>query len=561
LQRFYPILRRRRVVSALITAGSVVNLLAVAGCNNTGSETQTTQGTTGTTGTTGGANILRYPIETEPTTLDPALVQDGPTIDLLQNMYEGLVGWNEKNEVVPLIAKEMPKISADGKTYTFTIRDEARFANGDPITAEDVKYSITRALDPKLASAVAMNYLDDIVGAKMVADGKTKELQGIKVIDPKTVQISLREPRGYFLGKLTYPTGYILSRKEVEKGTPTPQGVPTIDKDNAGTVGHGPFRLTSYVRGSKLTLAANKDYWGGKPKLDGIERPIVLDVQTQRNLYDSNRLDYIVLQKGDFEKDRKNTALQDQIKKWNRAATWYVGLNQTNYAPFRDKRVRQAFAYAIDKDAIVKSVLLDVPVKAEGILPDGIPGFNPNFKGIQYNPEKAKALLAEAGYPGGKGLPPLQLSFRQKQSDIGHTAEVLQQQLSAIGVPITLNGMEWGTFLELNKAGKTDMVHMRWAADYLDPQDFLSLLLTTGGAENHIAYSNKQVDELCRQADKESDQAKRLALYAQAEKLIVDDAPWIPLYYQVDLELMRPNVKGIRDGLMGHLPHTTTTVK
>jgi ABC-type transport system substrate-binding protein len=323
-------------------------------------------------------------------------------------MYEGLVGWNEKNEVVPLLAKEMPKISADGKTYTFTLRDGVKFPGGDPITADDVKYSITRALDPKLASAVAMNYLDDIVGAKEVADGKTKELTGIKVVDPKTVQITLNAPRGYFLGKLTYPTAYVLSRKEVEKGPKTEQGVPTIDSSNAGTAGEGPFRMASYVRGSKITLTANKEYWAGKPKLDGIERPIILDVQTQRNLYDSGRLDYIVLQKGDFEKDRSNPALQDQIKKWKRSATWYVGFNQmdeANYPPFKDKRVRQAFAYAIDKDAIVKSVLLDVPVKAEGILPDGIPGFNPEFKGIPFNPEKAKALLAEAGYPGGKGLP------------------------------------------------------------------------------------------------------------------------------------------------------------
>jgi ABC-type oligopeptide transport system substrate-binding subunit len=120
--------------------------------------------------------------------------------------------------------------------------------------------------------------------------------------------------------------------------------------------------------------------------------------------------------------------------------------------------------------------------------------------------------------------------------------------------------MEWGTFLSLNKAGKTAMVHMRWSADYLDPQDFLSLLLTTTGSENHTGYSNPQVDALCKAADGESDQAKRLALYAQAEKIIVEDAPWVPLYYQVDLELMRPNVKGIRDSLMGHLPHTTTTV-
>ncbi|MBC8104237.1 MAG: peptide ABC transporter substrate-binding protein [Cytophagales bacterium] len=556
MPRFHPFLSRTRAVASLLLAAGFASLIAT-GCGDPGGKgggVQTAKGT----GASGG--ILRYPIETEPTTLDPAVVQDGPTIDLLQNLYEGLVGWNDKNEVVPLIAEDLPKISADGKTYTFTIRDNAKFFSGDPVTAEDVKYSITRSLDKRTASPVALNYLDDIVGARDVADGKTQDLAGVKALDPRTVQITLAAPRGYFLGKLTYPTAYVLSRKEVEKGPTNAGGIHTIDASNAGSVGCGPFRLASYVRGSKITLSANADYWNGKPKLEGIERPIILDVQTQRNLYDSGRLDYIVLQKGDFEKDRSNPALQDQIKKWKRAATWYVGLNQTYYKPFADKRVRQAFAHAVDKDAIVKSVLLAVPQKAEGILPDGIPGYSKEFKGLPYDPEKAKTLLAAAGYPGGKGLPPLQITFRQKQSDVVHTAEVLQEQLAKVGIPVTLNAMEWGSYLNLNNNNKTDLFHMRWSADYLDPQDFLSLLLTTTGTENHTGYSNKQVDALCEQADRETDQKKRLALYQQAEKLVVEDAPWIPIYYQVDLELMRPSVQGVRDGLMGHLPHTTTTV-
>ena len=536
---------------------------ALAGCTGNGGSNATPSpgGNAPATATGQAGGILRYPIETEPTTLDPALVQDGPTIDLLQNMYEGLVGWNEKNEVVPLVAKAIPTPTNGGRTYTFTIRDGVKFLNGDPITAEDVRYSLTRSLDPKLASPVAINYLDDIVGAKELADGKASDLPGVKVIDPKTVQITLVAPRGYFLGKLTYPTGYILNKKIVEQGPLTDGKVHSIDAGNAGIVGTGPFQLTSYVRGSKVVLTANANYWAGKPKLDGIERPIILDPQTQRNLYDAGELAYINLQKGDFQKDHENPALQDQIKSWKRAATWYLGINQTQYKPFRDVRIRQAIAYAIDKDAIVKQVLLGVPEKATGILPDGMPGYTASVQGYPYDPEKAKKLLAEAGYPNGAGLPPLQLSFRQKQSDITHTAEVIQQQLQAVGIPVQLNAMEWGAFLNLNNHNKTDMFHMRWSADYLDPQDFLSLLLTTTGTENHTGYSNPQVDTLCKQADAESDTAKRLALYQKAQDLIMKDAPWVPIYYQVDLELMQTNVKGIRDSLMGHLPHTTTTVK
>jgi ABC-type transport system substrate-binding protein len=549
---------RRRVARLAVLLAPALCLITSAGCEKPSSDSGASpSGAAAATGQSGGT--LRYPIETEPTTLDPALVQDGPTIDLLQNMYEGLVGWNEKNEVVPLVAKSW-KISPDGKTYTFTLREGITFANGDPITAEDVRYSLARSLDHRVASPVALDYLDDIAGAKAFADGKTADLAGVAVVDPKTVRITLDAPRGYFLGKLTYPTGYVLDRKVVEQATVNEAGAHPIDMTNAGSVGSGPFVLASYVRGSKVTLQANARYWNGKPKLDGIERPIILDSQTQRNLYDAGQLDYINLQKADYQHDKDNPAVSGQIKRWKRAATWYLGINQTNYKPFRDARVRQAFAYAIDKDAIVQHVLLGVPERANDIIPDGMPGFDPTVKGYPYDPAHAKLLLAQAGYPDGKGLPPLQLSFREAQPDIAHAADVVAEELRAIGVNVNENAMEWGAFLNLNTKNQTDLFHMRWSADYMDPQDFLSLLLNTTGTENHTGYSNVKVDALCKQADAESDQAKRLVLYKRAQQMVIDDAPWVPIYFQVDLELMRPNVHGIRDSLLGHLPHTTTTV-
>ncbi len=542
-----------------VAALSGVSLL-LAGCPSGGGGNGSGSG--GGQGSGSGSKtpgVLRYPLSAEPTTLDPALVRDGVTIDLLHQCYQGLVGWDDKSEVVPLVAKEMPKISADGKTYTFTIRDGVKFHNGRAVTAEDVKYSLTRSLDPKLGSSVAMNYLDDIQGAKEFNAGKATNLSGVKVIDPKTVQITLVAPRAYFLGKLTYPTGYVLPREEVEKGEKTPGGAFTINEKNS--VGTGAFKVSEYNRQSKVTLTANADYWGGAPKLKSIERPVVLDTKTARNLYDSGELDYVTLEKGDFKEVNADPSVSGEIKKWNRAATFYLGLNQKNYAPFKNKKVRQAFAHAVDKNALVQSVLLGVNDPATGVVPKGIFSYDEAFQGLPYDVNKAKQLLAEAGFADGKGLPPLTLSFREQQPDLRKTAEVVKEQLAQIGVNVNLNEMEWGTFLKANEAFETPFFHMRWSADYIDPQNFLSLMLTTTGAENYTGYSNPQYDKLCAQADAETDQAKRVALYRQAEKIVIDDAPWIPLYYQRDLELMKPHVTGIRDSLMGHLPHTTTEVK
>jgi oligopeptide transport system substrate-binding protein len=507
------------------------------------------------------SGVLRYPMTAEPTTLDPARVSDGPTIDVLQNVHIGLVGWNEKTEVVPLAAAEMPKVSADGKVYTFTLRDGLKFHNGREVTADDVRYSLTRALSKELNSPVAMSYLNDIVGAEAVADGKAKELQGVEAVDPRTIRITLVAPRPYFLGKLTYPTGFILAKEEVDKGPAAPGGTaPTISETNMAGVGCGPFRLASYTPQDKLVLEAFGDYALGAPKLKRIERPIVLDSKAARTLYDTGQIDLVTLEKADYEKDASDPALKDQIKTFNRAATYYLGLNQTHYGPFADRRVRQAFAHAIDKDSIVKTVLLGINRKAEGVVPEGLPGYQEDFKGYPFDPSKAKALLSEAGYGPAKPLPPLTLVVRQQQSDLIKAAQMVKEQLATVGVEVNLKEMEWGAFLQATDNKEIDFFHMRWMADYPDPQNFLSLLLMSGAPENRTGYANAAFDALCRQADSLLDPKARLGLYAKAERMVVDDAPWIPLYYQRDVELIKPHVGGLADCLQGHLPHVTTSV-
>lgn len=507
------------------------------------------------------AGVLRYPLTAEPTTLDPALVSDGPTIDVLQNVHMGLVGWNEKTEVVPLAAKALPTISPDGKTYTFVLRDGLKFHNGRAVTAEDVRWSLSRALAKGINSPVAMSYLNDIVGAKAVAEGKSTELAGVVAVDAATVRITLDAPRPYFLGKLTYPTGYILAKEEVEKGPMAPGGTLPIVSDKNSSAGCGPFRLSSYTPQDKVVLESFEGFVLGAPVLKRIERPIVLDAKAARTLYDTDQIDLVTLEKADFERDQSDPALKEQIKSFKRAATFYIGLNQTHYAPFKDARVRRAFAHAVDKDAIIRTVLLGIPRRAEGVVPDGLPGFDPDFKGYEHDPTKARALFSEAGYGQGKKLPPLTLVVRQQQPDLSKAAQVVKEQLAQVGVEINLKEMEWGAFLTATNNKEIDFFHMRWMADYPDPQNFLSLLLMTGSTENRSGYSNPAFDALCRQADGLLDMEKRLPLYRKAERLAIDDAPWIPLYYQRDIELVKPRVKDLADCLQGHLPHVRTRVE
>lgn len=502
--------------------------------------------------------VLRYPIANEPSTLDPHVAEDGPTIDLLQNINMGLVGWDEKTEVTPLAAAELPKISADGKVYTFTLREGLKFHNGRAVTAEDVKYSLTRALDPKLASPIAIIYLDDIKGAKEVSEGKATELSGVKVIDPKTVEITLVGSRPYFLGKFTYPTAYIVAKEEVEKGDKNKSGAFMINEKNAGSAGCGPFKVASYTKQKSVILEANKDFVLGAPKLNRVERPIILDTRVARQQFDSGMLDIVALEKSNYTQDK--AALADQVKTFQRAATWYVGLNQNAYPPLKNVKVRQALACAVDKQAIRKSVLLEVNTAAECIVPEGMAGYEPNFKGYSFDLAKAKQLLSEAGFPEGAGLPPMTLCFRQAQPDIVKTAQVLKEQFEAIGIKVQLREMEYSALIKAMDNNEIVYFH-RWGADYPDPQNYLSLLLHSKSKQNHTGYNNPEFDKLCEAADIENDKAKRLALYAKAQRIAVDEAAWIPLFYQRDMELVKPHVTGLRDGLLGHLPLVTVEVK
>jgi ABC-type transport system substrate-binding protein len=503
---------------------------------------------------TAGSNVFRYSLVTNPTTLDPHRVQDGDTIDMLQQVFEGLVQWNEKNEVSPALAESWT-IDSTGRVYTFKIRQGVKFHNGDPLSAEDIKWSFERACNPALKSPTAETYLSDIVGVRERVAGKADEVKGVRVVDPQTIEITIDKARPYFLGKLTFGTAFVVSPKaaKVDKEISTKEEM----------VGTGPFMLDSYAPDQLVRLASFKEYHGGAPLLDAVERPIIKDAATRLTKYRNGEIDLVQLERQDVAGLQEDAQFKDHLKFFDRASLWYVGINLKGYPPFEDRRVRQAIGMAIDKNRIVEEVLGGVNKVANSIIPPGIAGHRETGANVlAYDPSRAQKLLADAGFPGGKGMPELTMTFREARPDIRLVAEAVATDLKKnLNINVTLRQMEWRAYLEAHNRKEQRFFHMRWAADYLDAENFLSVLLATYGPENKVNYSNPEYDALTSKADGLMDQAERIKLYQQAEDIVLQDAPFVPIYFQRDAELINPRVQGLRKSIFGHLPHTTVTIR
>lgn len=502
----------------------------------------------------GKAGVFRYPLPTTPTSLDPAQVQDGDTIDVVQQVFEGLVKWGEDNSVLPNLAEKWD-LSEDKTTYTFHIKKGVKFSNGRELKAEDFKWCFERVCNPKYTSATAASYLSDIVGVNDRLRDKAAEISGIKVKDDYTLEMKIDKPRPYFLGKLTYACAFVYAKEALPD--------PLKDMSNAEQmVGTGAFKFEKIVPEQIVTLVANKDYHGGAPKLERIERPIIKDAQSRLNKYKTGEIDMIALERQDLSAIIKDPVLSKDLKYFDRPSMYYLGMNCETVPALKDRRVRQAIAMALDRDKIVKDILGGINRRADSIIPPGVKFFREKTNMLPFDVAKAKAQLAEAGFPEGKGFPELEFCYRDGRPDVEIVAQALQQQLKQnLGINLKPRKVEWGAYLKEHNSKKMPIFHMRWAADYLDPENFLSILLASYGNENKINYKNDAYDALCREADTSFDDAKRAELYAKAEDMVLQDAPFVPIYFQKDAELLSSKVQGMRESAFGHLPHTTVSIQ
>ncbi|RYG49110.1 peptide ABC transporter substrate-binding protein [bacterium] len=493
-------------------------------------------------------STLRVAIHTQPTTLDPALVQDVDTGDLIQNVYEGLVAYGEDNKIKPMLAESWTTEDG-GKTYVFKIRN-AKFHNGRAITAGDFVWTFNRNADPKLKSPITLGYLGDIVGMKERVDGKAKDIRGVSAPDDRTLRITLDKPRPYFLGKLTYPCGFLLAKEAASAGE--------INSPET-SIGTGPFKLAAYVPAQQVELKSFADYWDGAPKIERYVRPVIQDAQARLVKFRNGELDMLTLERQDLAAVEGDEKLKPQLKAQPRPAIYYLGLNQNAYAPFKDKRVRRAFAMAVDRKKIADD-LVGLPL-AGGLVPVGVPGSRKDLPAIPYDPEGARAMLAEAGFAGGKGLPALTIHYREGRPDSQLLAVAAAQDLEKnLGLKVQPRSMEWRSFLEARNKEELPFYGASWYGDYLDPQNFLSFLLRTGANENHDGYSNPAFDELVDQADTMPDGPDRLAVYQAAETLLLEDTARIPVYMGLDMILVSPRLQGLRYNLLGTMPMAKVTL-
>jgi oligopeptide transport system substrate-binding protein len=492
---------------------------------------------------TGGATKLIWSVEgvNELPGLDPANPQNAQSVQAINLIFGGLVKLDGELNVVPDGAESW-KVSEDGKTYTFTIREGLKFADGTPVTAQNFADSINRALQPETASYGASFQLGHIVGAADVAAGTAKEASGVKVVDERTLEITLDDNLPYFLAQLTYPVSFV---------------VPTeaIAKDLTGwtetAFGTGPFKVKEWQHNQKLILEPNPNYWAGTPGVSEIELPFFQDSETAYQLYRTGGLDLMGSQQNPIPSAR--VAEVKDSPDFHSAASFavrYVGFNN-KLAPFDNADVRRAFALAVDKATLANAVLNGAVAPADRILPPGFAGSQLPVKGLAFDPAAAKQALADAGYSDSNPFPQVTFTYGV-EGDNERVATFLQQQWKEnLGVDVVLQPLELATFSKnLDTTFLTPPEGLQfylsiWGADYPDPQNFVSQQLRSDSPNNNGHWENAQFDELAKQADTFLGSAdERLKLYNQAEQIAVDEVGWLPLYVPQFSVLIRPEVTG-----------------
>jgi peptide/nickel transport system substrate-binding protein len=477
------------------------------------------------------AGTLLVGLVAEPVNLDPAQVTDLNSNRVGRRIAETLVTFpDESTQIVPGLAESWT-ISKDGLKYTFKLRRNVRFHDGSPFDAEAVKFSIERQI---LAEHPANK-----LGKYPFANYFFGNVKAVEVVDPHTVEFILKEPRASFLAVLTAGAASIVSPTAVKKlGADYP----------LSPVGTGPFKFASWDRGQRVVLEKNAGYWKHPVNVDRvIYRPIVEDQARLTELL-TGALDLVVGAPPDAVAQLENNPRVTLVKQVG-AHVWYLGINNQK-KPFDDKRVRQALNYAVNKDAIVRDVLKGTGSPSRGPVLPNTWGADPALKAYPYDPERAKKLLAEAGYPSGFSTTLwVPESGSGMQSPVAMST-VIQSNLKAVGVNVTLQTMEWGAYLAKLRSKEQDLFALSWMAGNEDPDMVMYPLLHstqwTPNGPNRALYKNDKYDELLHQARLTTDQKKRAELYREAQRLLVDDAPWIFVDHEIQTAAFAKRVQGFK---------------
>ena len=486
-------------------------------------------------------------VRSEPPSLDPATATDQTSGTILNQVMEGLVRIAPDGKPQPAVAEKW-EVSKDGKEITFHLRKDAKWSNGDPVTAHDFEYAWKRVLDPKRKPPSDYAYqLYYLKNGEKYNQGKAKaEDVGVKAVDDHTLKVELEQPTPYFVSLTSFYTLFPVNKKVAEKNDKWAAEADTY-------VGNGPFKLKTWEHDAKIELVKNEHYWGAKDvKLTQINFPFIGKEETGYQQFKSGKLD-----EGDsiiIPPDLVKKGLESGEIKSQKSPAVYFYMFNVEKKPFNNKKIRKAFALAIDRKSIVENVTQGGQVPATGFVPWGIPDFVANKDWVETRdpylpetaqPEEAKKLLEEGMKEEGYDkLPTVTIDYN---TDEGHKkiAEAIQQMWKKnLGVDVKLRNSEWQVYLDKTKSGDFQVGRLGWLPDYIDPMTFMDIWVT-GGGNNDTRFSHKEYDALIEKAKSTADQKVRMEALHKAEDILMDEMPIAPIYFYTDLYMEQDYVKGV----------------
>jgi oligopeptide transport system substrate-binding protein len=497
------------------------------------------------------AGILHYGNGTEPQGLDPHVVTGVPENHLIRALFEGLAVKNPYTlEPEPGVAESW-EFNEDRRVLTFHIRDNARWSNGDPITAEDYVWSWERALHPAMGNLYAY-MLYPLVNAEAFATGKMKDFSkvGVKALDRLTLQITLTQPTPYFMQLMDHYSTFAVHRPTIEKfGKATDRFTKWTRVDNI--VSNGPFKLTDWKLNRRITMEKSKTYWDrDKVKLNGVVFYPTENLVSEERMFRVGQLHYtqnIPLDKIPVYQAMENTPYVQAPY----LGTYFFLINTTRY-PVDDVRVRKALSLSIDRQKLNDTVLQKSNVPAYSITPPGTLGYEPP-KLFDFDPEQARQLLADAGYPNGEGWPGLELKYNTSESHRKIVVALQQMWKDELNIKITISNLEWKVYLDAVTQMDFDIARRGWIGDYVDPNNFLDLYLTDGG-NNNTGFSDPRYDEMIlKRAPEAATREERFAIFREAETMLMEQMPILPIYTYTSKHLIHHTVKGLPANLMDSL--------
>ncbi|MGN8769976.1 peptide ABC transporter substrate-binding protein [Paenibacillus barengoltzii] len=536
---------------------AVGTLLAACGSNNGNSGAANNGAANGgntasDNGNTGGEKLaadqtLRINLSAEPPTFDPAQAQDSQANTVLKLMYEGLTRMDESGQVIPAAAESW---DIDGTKYTFHLRKDATWSNGDPVTANDFVFAWERVLSPNTDPAAPYAYqLYYLKNAQEYNEGTITDFSqvGVKAVDDYTLEVELVAPTPYFLGLTSFYTFY-----------PVHQSVKDDPKwavDQSKMIVNGAFTLTNWVKGQTIEVTKNENYWDkANIKLNKITMSLVNSSATELASYQNNELDRAGAPNGEIPTDQipiLKDQLKDELDIKGIASTYYYEFNVTA-KPFDNVNIRRAFSMAIDRQKIVDNVTLGGQVPAFGFVPPGIKGVNDEYRNehkddyFAENLEEAKKLLEQGMQEEGyTKLPEITLTYNSSEAHKKIALAVADMWKTNLGVDVKTENQEWAVFIENRQNLNYQIARAGWSADYNDPMTFLDMWVT-GGGNNDTGFSNEEYDKLIKEAKTSDDMAVRDKNFARAEEILIkDNQVLMPIYYYTNVSATKPWLKGV----------------